>query len=112
MASPSNLRPKSSCARPRLLVAAQYAETRQGSDLGAQNERAITSPLQPQPPHIIALADRHAAGAQNVVGGRGVEMKVWQRERQQKSFGDERNFGVAKLKADVLAFERIHLGGL
>src|SRR5687767_2622994 len=52
---------------------------------GTTAEFAATSQppsrLQLQPAHEVALADRHTAVAQDVVGGGGVEEEVRQRER-------------------------------
>ena len=42
-----------------------------------------------QPPLVVALADGHAARAQDVVGGDRVEMKVGEREREDEGLGGE-----------------------
>ena len=42
-----------------------------------------------QPALVVALAKRHAPRAQDVVGGDGVEMEVWQREREEEGLRRE-----------------------
>src|SRR5262249_28116383 len=54
--------------------------------------------LQPHLPHEVALAEWHALHAQDVVCGRGVEVEVGQRERQEKSIGRERHLEGAELE--------------
>eukprot|EP01041_Mallomonas_annulata_P019384 gene19383-38696_t len=61
------------------------------------------SALQLQRAEEVALAERHAVGAQYVVGGRGVEVEVRQRERQQEALGGERHLRRAELECHVLA---------
>src|SRR6187551_4043058 len=60
-----------------------------------------------QPAHEIALAQRHTIGAQDVVGGGGVEIEVRQRERHQEALGREGQLVIAEEKDDVAAAERI-----
>src|ERR1700678_939495 len=50
--------------------------------------------LQPQLSHEIALADRHAASAQDVVGGRRVEIEIRQREGEEEPRAGEVPFVV------------------
>src|SRR5262249_50285871 len=67
--------------------------------------------LQPHLPHEVALAERHALHAQDVVRGRGVAVAGGQRERKEESLGREQHLEVAELEYDVPPFERIHLRG-
>src|SRR6266850_1508769 len=60
-----------------------------------------------QPADEVALAERHAVGAQDVVGGGGVEIEVGQRERHQKPLCREGEFVIADVKDDIAAAERI-----
>ena len=63
--------------------------------------------LQLQPAQEVPLAQRHAVGAQDVVGGGGVEIEIGQRERHQKALRGEGQLVIAEMKDDVTATERI-----
>ena len=64
-----------------------------------------------QPALVIALAERHAARAQDVVCGDGVEMEVGQREREDEGLRREGEPPRADLKVQVLARPAVDLIG-
>ena len=58
---------------------------------------------------IVALADRHAPRAQDVVGGDGVEMEVGQREREDEVLRREGEPPRADLEIELLARAAVDL---
>src|SRR3954469_25947415 len=75
--------------------------------LPASRSRRGSPLLEVQPAHEIPLAQGNAIGAQDVVGGGGVEIEIGQRERHQEVFRRERQFALAEREDDVLAAERV-----
>src|SRR5580658_194008 len=63
--------------------------------------------LQLHPADEIALSERRALVAENVVSRGRVEKEIRQRERHQKAFRREREREIASLKGDVTADQRI-----
>src|SRR3978361_1169371 len=63
--------------------------------------------LEVQPSHEIPLAERNAVGAQDVVGGGGVEIEIGQRERHQKALRREGQLVLTEMEYDVLAAEPV-----
>src|SRR5882724_10140571 len=64
-----------------------------------------------QPALVVALAERHAPRAQDVVGGDGVEMEVGQRKRENEGLRREGEPPRADLKVQVLARPAVNLVG-
>jgi len=59
--------------------------------------------------HVIALSQRYALAAQDVVGGGGMEIEVGKGERQQEALGREGDLPVPDVKRDVSAGKGVHL---
>src|SRR6185312_779136 len=73
---------------------------------------AFPATLQAEGAHEVELAQRHAALAQNVVGGGRVEMEVRQGEGPQAPFGGEHPVVLAgDAEGHILALPAIDLGG-
>src|SRR3954453_14522220 len=77
------------------------------SDASRTSAANAGSLLHLHPAHEVPLAQGDAVGAQDVVGGGGVEIEVWKRERHQKALRREGQFVLAEVKDDVAATERI-----
>src|SRR5262249_57670428 len=80
--------------------------------LGRSSRREPGLAFQAHLPHVVALADRDALHPQDVVGRGGMEVEVWERERQEESLGRERHLEVAELEDNAPAFERVDLRGV
>src|SRR3546814_14073973 len=93
----------------RGFVSLALLQVRPGAASATARAAAATRRPRAQPALIVALAKRNAARAQDVVGGDGVEMEVWQREREDEGLRREGEPQRADLKVQRPACPAVEL---